>query len=261
MFRQYLDAITNEPLKPIWDAIPDPDDFFADKPPVADLSVQSLPPKLRRAEARAREHYHRLVKLGLWLAGLHVSVSEVATCLVRWVRFKEGYALGAIQGLLLFGRGLLIATKAILHLALSPRFSARRVAGGRISLPLPLFGWAWGIALLLVGDAVYWLLKIFVRVWTYAAGNVTLHPLVEVLRTELDQRVHFTDLILPWLNTYVLHDYWPWVSSIASWAGGVALAVVVLTVILSELDLQLPGSSPGRPSLSVRFLLSKPEAI
>src|SRR5258708_2360549 len=53
-FRQYLDAITNEPLKPIWDAMPDPDDYFADKPPVKDLSVQQLPEDIQRAEARSR---------------------------------------------------------------------------------------------------------------------------------------------------------------------------------------------------------------
>src|SRR5438105_9783566 len=31
-FRRYLDAITNAPLDVIWNAIPDPVDFFADKP-------------------------------------------------------------------------------------------------------------------------------------------------------------------------------------------------------------------------------------
>ncbi|MDP8990855.1 MAG: hypothetical protein M3N41_12350, partial [Acidobacteriota bacterium] len=228
-FRQYLDAITNEPLKPIWDAIPDPDDFFADKAPVEDLSAHHLPPKLRRAEVRARQHYYRLVKLGLWLAGLNVSVAEVATCMVRWVRFKERYALWPLQGLLLLSRGLWIAVKAIVHLALSPRFSFKHVGTGNISLPRPLFGWAWPVALLVVGDAAYWLLRGAGRAAARAADLASMHPRIEALRVELLHQLRL-DAIMPWISTYLLLNHWPWVATVASLAGGAALALVLFTV-------------------------------
>src|SRR4051812_12639205 len=37
-FRRYLSELSNNPLNVIWRAMPDPIDFFADKPPVRDTS-------------------------------------------------------------------------------------------------------------------------------------------------------------------------------------------------------------------------------
>lgn len=46
-FRRYLDAVTVSPLDFIWKSVPDPVDFFADKPPVQDLSTDLLPEPLK----------------------------------------------------------------------------------------------------------------------------------------------------------------------------------------------------------------------
>jgi predicted acylesterase/phospholipase RssA len=226
-FRQYLDAITNEPLKPIWDAIPDPDDYFADKPPVKDLSVKELPLRIQEGEAQAREHYNRLVKLGLWLAGLRVSIGEITTCLVRWVRFKEGYALWPLQGIMLLGRALFIAGKVLLHLGLSPRFTVERVWGGKVQLPRPLFGWGWAIAVVFVADAAYWLLKFAGNVAVWASHRTYLDPFVTVFRKQLDARVPIAGAVLAWFNQYFLHDYWSWAPKVATFGAALALALVV----------------------------------
>src|SRR5947209_19214013 len=70
-YRRYLHTLSDSPLEFLWKAIPDPVDFFADKPPVVDLSC---PPALVDAEAESRRHYYVLTRLGTWLAGLPISV-------------------------------------------------------------------------------------------------------------------------------------------------------------------------------------------
>ena len=150
-FRRYLETITNAPLDVIWHAIPDPVDFFADKPPVSDLSVNALPEELQKEEAKARRNYYRLVKLGLWLAGLGVSVHDVATTIVAWVRFKERYGLHRFERVRFHTSRIIILTKIFLHVVLSPQFSSERPEwkwlGWLKRFPRPLFGWAaWGIA-------------------------------------------------------------------------------------------------------------------
>jgi hypothetical protein len=86
-YRRYLSAVTENPLKPIWESIPDPVDFHSTGPPVRDMSA---PLPLVEQEAQARRHYHILTKLGIWLAGIPVRVSNIATIAVMFVRRKEG---------------------------------------------------------------------------------------------------------------------------------------------------------------------------
>ncbi len=226
-FRQYLDAITNEPLKAVWDAIPDPDDYFADKPPVKDLSAKELPERIQTGEARARQHYHRIVKLGLWFAGLRVSIGEVTTCAVRWVRFKERYAMWQLQGLMLLGRATFIAAKVLVHLGLSPRFTVEHFGESNIPLPRPLFGWAWAIAVVFVVDALYAILKLAGLLTNWAMQQPFLDELVAAAREELNQHGFYKALLLPWFSKYFLHDPLPWATNVA---GITAAAAVVLVV-------------------------------
>lgn len=89
-FRKYLATLSDSPLNVIWKAIPDPVDFFADKPPVVDWSRPEL---MRKEEARARRHRYILTKLGTWLGNLPVKFSTLASAAITYVRFKERYGL------------------------------------------------------------------------------------------------------------------------------------------------------------------------
>lgn len=152
-FRRYLDAITLEPLDLIWNAIPDPVDFFADKPPVSDLSAEALPQQLQDEEVEARRNYYRLVKLGLWLAGIRVSVRDISRTIVARVRFKEHYGYPRLERLRFYAGFTWILLKLFLHLCFSPQFTVERPRWtGSRRFPRPLFGWAtWGAALGLLG--------------------------------------------------------------------------------------------------------------
>src|SRR5215472_3579735 len=165
-FRRYLVTITCAPLDVIWNAIPDPIDFFADKPPVADLSVRSLPKKLQDEEYQARTNYYRLVRLGLWLAGLRVSVRDVAQCVVMWVRFKERYGYWLWQGIRFYLGCAVILAKLLVHFCLSPKFIVERPKWARgIPVPRPLFGWpAWMVSFAIASNAAYLALKALVFV-------------------------------------------------------------------------------------------------
>ena len=93
-FRRYLEMITVEPLDFLWKAIPDPVDFFSDKPPVTDTSV---PEDLKKEEPAARRHYFLLTRLGVWMGGLPVRVKTVASALVHYVRVKEQYGFAPLN--------------------------------------------------------------------------------------------------------------------------------------------------------------------
>ena len=113
-YRQYLEQITYSPLDFVWDAIPNPIDFYAQSIPVEDTSC---PDELKQAETEARIQHHRLIRLGLWVAGLRVTVGDLADIAVRYVRVKEGYALWGWQGAALFYRmirvGFLLAWRTV----------------------------------------------------------------------------------------------------------------------------------------------------
>ena len=109
-FRKYLEQITYSPLDFVWEAIPNPIDFFAQSMPVEDTSC---PPDLKQGETDARIQYHRLIRLGLWFSGLRITVGDFTDLIVRYVRYKEGYALAYWQGLAFLYRltrvGILLA--------------------------------------------------------------------------------------------------------------------------------------------------------
>ena len=193
-FRRYLETITNSPLDVIWNAIPDPGDFFADKPPVSDLSVRSLPPSLRAEENAARDNYYRLVRLGVWLAGLGVSVGDVARALVSWVRFREQYALWGWQWIRLVFFGAVMAVKVFTHLCLSPQFVFEKPSWSRWRLPRPLFGWP------------TWLLSIALMGCTAAGALQLLVVVLPKARTAIDSN-------------------WNWLSTLISLLGGGAGAL------------------------------------
>lgn len=160
-FRRYLDMLSHSPLDVIWNAIPDPVDFFANKPPVADLSARALPTRLQREETEARQNYFRLVKLGVWLSGLRVSVCDVAKCVVSYVRFRERYGYWFWQGVLFLARCGVITVKLFLHLAFAPKFVIERRKSTRwLPFPRPLFGWpAWLVIVAITLNAFYLALK------------------------------------------------------------------------------------------------------
>ena len=63
-YRKYLTELSDRPLDAIWDAIPDPGDFFAGMPPIKDGSL----PKEVKEEERARRDRYLLTRLVAWLA-------------------------------------------------------------------------------------------------------------------------------------------------------------------------------------------------
>jgi predicted acylesterase/phospholipase RssA len=120
-FRRYIDALSDQPWRILWDALPNRSDFFADMIPIRD---GSLPDDLRDDEAAARRRQYLLVKLGRWLAKLPVSVSLLVGILVNYVRLVERYPFGArVFSLLgLVGHGLSLHARIALHMCLSPQF-------------------------------------------------------------------------------------------------------------------------------------------
>ena len=207
-FRRYLNAVTIDPLDIIWNAIPDPIDFFADKPPVSDLSVRSLPEALQIEEREARESYYRLVKLGGWLAGLRVSVRDVAQSAVMWVRYKERYGYWILQAARFYLSCAVIALKLITHLCFSPHFIVERPlkrakawhhwfgwlpkrwlkALRRTPVPFPLFGWrAWIVAVAIA------------LIPAYAAFKGLLRAL-PVLKAAIDNNVDWLSTALGFLG-------------------------------------------------------------
>lgn len=149
-FREYLEQITYSPLDFVWEAIPNPIDFFAQSMPVED---GSCPEELKQSETEARIQRHRLVRLGLWLSGLRVTVGDLADLAVRYVRMKEGYALWGWQALALAYRllrvGILLAWRTVTNPSWIWRLPVRRKGKTEQLLrPSPLFGYGiWGGAL------------------------------------------------------------------------------------------------------------------
>ena len=144
-FRMYLEKLTKDPLSPLWDAIPNPVDFFAATFPVED---PSCPETLKGDETEARTQYLRLIRLGNWFSGLRVRVADIADVLVRYVRYKEHYALPYLQGALGLLRAIRISWLVAFHAAISPQISWSKLTyeGGAKSKtkrfrPVPIFGW------------------------------------------------------------------------------------------------------------------------
>lgn len=85
-FEHYLTELSDRPWDVFWKSFPDPLDFFAQTEPVKDLSCPDI---LKPDEEAAREHFWCLTKLGVWIAGLRVSVADVAGLVIAYVRRAE----------------------------------------------------------------------------------------------------------------------------------------------------------------------------
>ena len=167
-FRKYLHTLSDSPLEFLWRAIPDPVDFFADKPPVVDLSC---PPALEEAEAESRRHYYVLTRLGAWLGGLPISVRTIARAAISYVRWNERYGLWGLMWVVHKITLLVIALRVLARLCL-PSFVSERTfrvepaKGSRFEERFryhvwswrvrPLFGWpVWAISLLVSAALLY----------------------------------------------------------------------------------------------------------
>ena len=135
-YRKYLDAVTIDQLNFIWKAMPDPVDFFADKAPVTDLSLQGDLGEVE--QPAARRHYHLLTKLGIWFARLPVRVKTIASIAVYFVRLKEKYGSAFVSGCLL-GWNSVKALDGVWHLLRAPGFFSEKEFGK--TGWRPLFGW------------------------------------------------------------------------------------------------------------------------
>jgi predicted acylesterase/phospholipase RssA len=161
-FRRYLTDITRAPFDIFWKAVPDPLDFFSDRPPVRDLAC---PEALRSKEARARHAYFLLVLLGRWLARIPVTVRRLSRLAMAHVRYHEQYGGNAFSRAAIYrGLQLRLVSQLVLHFALHPMWVPEwKFWGDRRRLdrpvweflPRPLFGWrAWLVGVLLGAVAV-----------------------------------------------------------------------------------------------------------
>jgi predicted acylesterase/phospholipase RssA len=120
-FREYLDTVSDEPFRMLWQAVPDQSDFFADMIPIRDTSV---PAQFRDAETEARRQLYLKVKLGRWLAKLPISVRLVASAVVNYVRAVEKYPLPqrVISWTKLTMNGSWLAFLLVCRTAFAPQF-------------------------------------------------------------------------------------------------------------------------------------------
>jgi predicted acylesterase/phospholipase RssA len=120
-FREYLDAMCDQPFDVIWNAIPDQSDFYADMVPIRDAAV---PRAFDRQETVARRHLYLTVKLGRWLAQLPVTVRLFASMLVNYVRMMEKYPplKRALSGLGFLANVGWLTVLVTLHACLAPQF-------------------------------------------------------------------------------------------------------------------------------------------
>ncbi len=166
--------------------------FFADKPPMVDLSC---PPALAEAEAESRRHYYVLTRLGTWLGGLPISVRTIARAAISYVRWNERYGLWGLMWVVHKTTLLVIAVRVLARLCLPSFVSERtfRVEPAKGSgfkerfryhvwswRVRPLFGWpVWAISLLVSAALLY-----------AAAGGVT-YAVLRDLDCWMSSAIHF----------------------------------------------------------------------
>ena len=140
-YQRYYQAITENPVGPLWKALPDPVDFFAETPPAKDPSV---PPCLCEESENARRHFYLLIKLGVWLANLPVRVSTIATLMVMYVRRTEGYGVTLLSGISFYWNLWIGLLGVVFHLFRRPQWVVESafLAKPKRSGIRPLFGWA-----------------------------------------------------------------------------------------------------------------------
>jgi predicted acylesterase/phospholipase RssA len=187
-FRKYVATLTSEPENVIWDAIPNTSDFFADAnvAPVRDPSIgaglsDELRDELRAQELEANRRRFLITNLGQWFGALPVTVSRIATTIVRYVRWKENYPfLNKAGRLLAFIDSLsAVVLLAVWHIVKSPRMFKEGMFDGTASMKRPLFGWRiyllaigfLAVALGLFAANAAGLICVAAGVWLFIAGD------------------------------------------------------------------------------------------
>jgi len=154
-FRHYLSFLLDRPYDVAWHAIPNPSDFVADLPPVAETGLPTLPdgspdPEWVLREAKARRKLHIIARFGRWCSHLPMTLSSAGWIMVRYVRYEEENEAVRVSrwwnGLALWSRILWFEWVVLAQIIFRPQFFPEwqfRAAGKMIShFPLrPLFGW------------------------------------------------------------------------------------------------------------------------
>ena len=139
-YQRYYQTVTDNPVGPLWNALPNPVDFFSETPPAMDPSVPST---LCEESERARRHYYLLTKCGIWLANLPVRVSTIATLIVMYVRRTEGYGIKPVTWITFYWNLFIASLGVVFHLVASPQMIAEGVfkVTPRNKSVRPLIGW------------------------------------------------------------------------------------------------------------------------
>ncbi len=177
-FRRYLSFLLDRPYDVAWHAIPNPTDFVADLPPVAETGLPTKPdgspdPEWEKREAMARRKLHIIARFGRWCSHLPVTVSSAGWIIVRYARHEEQNPLVQVSqwwnALALWSRVLWVEWTVLLQIILRPQFFPEwqfRAGGKMIShFPVrPLFGWKLWTATVLLGSATItlWIVNLWV---------------------------------------------------------------------------------------------------
>ena len=176
--RRYLSFLLDRPYDVAWHAIPNPSDFVADLPPVADTGLPETPdgerdPEWELREAKARRKLHIIARFGRWCAHLPVTVSSAGWILVRYGRHEERGQTSLLSrwwnALALWTRVLFAEWLVLVQIIWRPQFFMEwqfRAGGKMIShFPVrPLFGWKLWLATFGLGSATIalWVLNLWV---------------------------------------------------------------------------------------------------
>jgi predicted acylesterase/phospholipase RssA len=170
--RRYLSFLLDHPYDVAWHAIPNPTDFVADLPPVAETGLPPDPDWEFR-EVKARRKLHIIARFGRWCSHLPVTVSTAGWITVRYARHEEQNPTVRVSqwwnALALWTRVLFVEWVVLLQIILRPQFFPEwqfRAGGKMIShFPLrPLFGWKLWLATLFLGSATIalWIANLWV---------------------------------------------------------------------------------------------------
>lgn len=218
-FREYLSALTDEPLAALWRGLPRQTDLAADLPPIRDTSLEEFTDKeskefLKNEEKRARRELYLFMRLGQWLAGLPLKLSEVADFLVTYVRVKEkvpGKRWRSKLKLVTYSPARLFVS-VIWQLCFRPtwiyesRFGTAGTPNAK-QLPWvrPLFGWstflaAWALFLPMVAVAGLLAGPLFFGLWTLLSDS----QVAALLRQFKDLTGSVFSIVLVFLGVWVL---------------------------------------------------------